>query len=584
MPDSLVQQTVTQETAGVRPGSERAGVGRAVPLSLSQQAALLPERLHGPAGRGGSPVPNLFVAVEITGALDPVALERAAAALLAEHEILRSVFPDDRRLPYQKPLPVPESVLEIVPGTTEEAALVAALAGDAGHRFDPVRRIPLRMRLYRLARRDVLTVAAHPVAADNRALDLIVAGLFARCTGENVEVAGQYRDFAAAQLRHLAATATDDPALAYWTERLSGAPERTPVITVGAGGGLAHRTVELPAETVAALTVPGAPSAPLLALAAAALRGAGLGDDIVVGLADPARTAESAEVIGNFTNYLAIRLDAASGTARDSIDRAAAAVAAANEYPGPRIERLTHLLRGHAVPAEGGLFQAQVQIRAEGALALEGHGLSVREIGRQVARPYGVDIVFDIVPAADGSAAVHIVFPPQLAGRPEIDGFAAGFAQRAAAWAADPGTPIGVDDAAPALFAAATAGFVFMTSGLGGPPQSDAERVIAAAIRTVLDLDEEDEIGREDTFFSLGGDSIAALRMVTDLAEQGYALDVQTVFGHPAVHDLAQQLEREETRSGAGAEAEQAPAVAPMGASGLDAATLSALGKKFGAR
>ncbi|GGL23306.1 condensation domain-containing protein [Nocardia jinanensis] len=580
MPDSLVQQPDTQDIA-VPP--ERTGASRAVPLSLSQQAALLPERLRGPAGQGGSPVPNLFLAVEITGGLDPAVLDRAAVALLAEHEILRSVFPDDRRMPYQKPLPVPESVLEIAREVADEAALVAALAGDAGHRFDPVRRIPVRLRLYRQPGRDVLTVAVHPVAADNRALDLIVTGLFARYTGESAPDPGQYREHAAAQLRNLAATAADDPALAYWTDRLSDIPERTPVITVGAGGGLAHRTVELPTEIIGSPAVPGAESAPILALAAAALRGAGLGDDIVIGLADPARTAETAQVIGNFTNYLAIRLDAADGTARASIDRAAAAVVTAREFAGPRIERLTHLLRGHAVPAAGGLFQAQVQIRSDGPLALEGHGLAVREIGRQVARPYGVDIVFDIVPAA-GSTAVHIVFPPQLAGRPEIDAFAAGFAQRAAAWAADPGTPIGIDDAAPALFAAAAEGFVFMTSGLGGPPRSDAERVIAAAIRTVLDLDEDDEVGREDTFFSLGGDSIAALRMVTDLAEQGYTLDVQTVFGHPALHDLARLLERDETHTDAGAAADRAPAVSPMGASGLDAATLSALGKKFGAR
>ncbi|MGW5385165.1 condensation domain-containing protein [Nocardia sp. NPDC003963] len=579
MPDSLVQQPDTQEIA-VAP--ERAGAGRALPLSLSQQAALLPERSPGPAGPAGSPVPNLFLAVEITGGLDPAALDRAARALLAEHEILRSVFPDDRRMPYQKPLPTPESVLEIGPETADEAALVAALAGDAGHRFDPVRRIPLRLRLYRQADRDVLTLAVHPVAADNRALDLIVTGLFAHYTGESAPAAGQYREHAAAQLRHLAATAADDPALAYWSDRLAAAPERTPVITVGAGGGLPHRTVALPAATISA-AVPGTESAPILALAAAALRDAGLGDDIVIGLADPARTAETARVIGNFTNYLAIRLDTTGPAAREVIDRAAAAVAAAREHAGPRIERLAHLLRGHAVPAAGGLFQALVQIRPGGPLALEGHGLSVREIGRQVARPHGVDIVFDIVPAAD-STAVHIVFPPQLAGRPEIDAFAAGFAKRAAAWAADPGAPAGADDAAPALFAAAATGFVFMTSGLGGPPQSEAEQVIATAIRTVLDLDEDDEVGREDTFFSLGGDSIAALRMVTDLAEQGYTLDVQTVFGHPAVHDLARQLEQDETGAGAGPAADRAPAVSPMGASGLDAATLSALGKKFGAR
>ncbi|MGX1807190.1 condensation domain-containing protein [Nocardia sp. NPDC055321] len=546
---------------------------RPVPLSLAQQAALLPERLRRSDTGDGPPVtPNLFSAMEITGELDPGALDRSAVALLDAQEILRSVFPDDRRMPYQTVLSTPDSVVEVIEGITGDVELFAALVADAEHRFDLVRQRPIRLRLYRLPARAVLSVTVHQVAADDQALDLLVTGLFAGYGGEPVAASGHYRDFAAAQVRGLSAAAAD-PAIAFWTEQLADAPEPVPVAAVGAGGGISRRTLTLSSDTVAALAGDAEPSAALLALAAAALRDAGLGDDVVIGLIDPARTPESAGVIGNFANRLAIRVDLADRTAGQLIDATAHVLSRARAHAGPRIEHLTHLTGG------GPLFQAQLQVRSAGPLVLDFEAGAAREIARQVARPHDVDIVFDVVPASGGAVTIEITFPRQFAGRPEIEHFADGFAARAGAWAADPGTGIGDADDSMPLFASAEFEFGMLTSGLGGPPSTAAETTVAEAIRTVLALTDDDEIGRDDTFFSLGGDSIAALRLATLLGEQGFALDVKTVFSAPAIHELARQLDAAPPTAAIA----PVPAIEPMGASGLDAATLAALGNRFSA-
>jgi aryl carrier-like protein len=108
-------------------------------------------------------------------------------------------------------------------------------------------------------------------------------------------------------------------------------------------------------------------------------------------------------------------------------------------------------------------------------------------------------------------------------------------------------------------------------SGLGGPPQTDAERAVADAVRAVLELDAGTQIGRGDNFFALGGDSLAALKVVARLNETGSELDIIEVFQQPTLAELAL----------AWAEAAEAdahtPAAEPMSASGLDDAALAAL-------
>lgn len=574
MPDSLVQNLTAPKTAG---GS---GADRGVPLAPAQQAVLLPERLH------RKPAANLFIALELTGDVDPGALDRAVVAVLTEHAILRTVFPDDRRIPYQRAVEAPESVVEIGRSVDDDSALELALAQDAEHRFDLVRELPIRARLYRLPSRDVLSLVVHPVAADDRSIELLVAAIFATYAGTEPAADGQFADFVPAQLKALAATAANDPALAYWTERLADLPARVPVTSSTPGIGIARRVVTVPAETLAALRAHAADDAAIFAaLAAVALRDAGLGDDVLVGLTDPARTAADADtVIGPFANHLVLRVDPSERTPAALISETAATVAQAREQAGPRVERITHLLRGTAALADGALFQALLTVRDGAPIALSSGGIEVREVARRAARPHGVDLVIDAAVTDDG-AELTIDFPIELAGRPEIGAFAVRFGQRATAWAGAADTVIAAAPDERPLFTPATGDDLLEipTAGLGGEPQTEAERVIAAAIRKVLDLDSDDDLGREDTFFSLGGDSIAALRLVTDLAEQGHVLDVQTVFAYPAVYELAEQLENGGDKADSPAQA--APAeVAPMSASGLDAAALSALGRKFGAK
>ncbi|MDN2502519.1 thioester reductase, partial [Nocardia nova] len=242
---------------------------------------------------------------------------------------------------------------------------------------------------------------------------------------------------------------------------------------------------------------------------------------------------------------------------------------AAHAHAAARIERITHQLRGAVAVAAGAPFQALVTVRTEVI------GANAREIARRVARPHGVDIVADVVTGGE-EVTVILEFPAALAGRIEIDALASGL-ERWLLNLAEPETAL-PDGELPTVFerAAAYPG----GTGLGGQPSTDAERLIADTIREVLELDADDEVGRADTFFSLGGDSIAALRMVTLLGERGYVLDVQKVFEFPAVHEMAAQL----TEAAAAPAAEQSAPVAPMSASGLDSAALAALGKKFAAR
>ncbi|NUS43214.1 MAG: thioester reductase, partial [Mycobacteriaceae bacterium] len=199
---------MTLETPAAR---ARTAGDRGIPLSPAQQAALAPERL------GRSAAANLFTALEFPAACAPSVVERAAV-LSARHEILRTVYPDDRRAPYGRVESDSTVAVEVV--EIGETGLAAAIMADAGHRFDTVRQPPIRLRLYRLGAKAVLSVALHPVAGDDRSLELLVAELFSDAPAVSVR---QYREFAAEQTKQLAAAGES---LAYWTQRLTGLPEQ----------------------------------------------------------------------------------------------------------------------------------------------------------------------------------------------------------------------------------------------------------------------------------------------------------------------------------------------------------------------
>ncbi|MET9488582.1 condensation domain-containing protein [Nocardia sp. NPDC006630] len=627
---------MTLDTHAV-PAAPARSAARGLPLSPAQQAALLPERLARTAAA------NVYVALEIpAGLADGVAAR--AAEVTAAHDLLRAVYPDDRRVPYQRVESVPATVAEIV--EIADAALPAALLADAGHAFDLVREFPIRIRLYRLADHAVLSLAAHPVAADDRTMELLVTAL---CSNEPVRATAQYRDFAAEQMKSLAA---ENDSLTFWKQRLADLPEQlllvgerpalprstravvqiptpviptsvipTSVIPTSVIPTWVIPTSDIPTPVIPARVWPGStpdaleqvsvdpgqehagmtggrgdseadpaaasaePLSILAALVAAALRELGAEADIPIGVATEARSEIAADVLGNFANYLVLRVDSPrNGAPSQLVADAARILDEARAHAGTRIERLTHQLRGPGGAAKGGLFQVQLAVRP-GVLEFDAAAGRVREIARAAARPHGVDLIVDVVATADGWT-VTVDLAEALSRRYAAGEFAQLLRATAESWSAAPGTALdSAETPEPCdwFVPDAEAGELdpYAISGLGGPPRTDAERAVAAVLREVLELDEEDEVGREDNFFALGGDSVAALRFVTLLAEQGRIVDVQKVFEFPAVHEIAASLTAENATAAAPAEP---AAVAPMAASGLDAAALQALAGKLAGR
>jgi aryl carrier-like protein len=278
--------------------------------------------------------------------------------------------------------------------------------------------------------------------------------------------------------------------------------------------------------------------------------------------------------LGNFANYPVLRTaPAPERSLREFVAQVHELVRQAREHAAVRVEWLAHQLYGSSA------FPFQVVARVRRAPAFLVSGRPAREVARRSARTHGADIVVDVLLGADGPA-VAVDVSQELTGHPALDDFVQTLRRRCEAWASAPDTPlVRREDGAHALFVR-KAPADLRTTGLGGPARTPEEHALVDAIRQVLDLEEHDEIGREDTFFALGGDSVTALRLVTLLSAQGYSLDVQKVFEYPELHELAAQFGSSGTREAAS----EPPPAAPMSASGLDGAALASLGQKFSQR
>ncbi|OYO30325.1 non-ribosomal peptide synthetase, partial [Janthinobacterium sp. PC23-8] len=70
-------------------------------------------------------------------------------------------------------------------------------------------------------------------------------------------------------------------------------------------------------------------------------------------------------------------------------------------------------------------------------------------------------------------------------------------------------------------------------------PRTALERLLAGLWQEVLG---RTQVGRDDNFFALGGDSILALRLVARIREQGHACSAREIFQHPTPAALAPLL------------------------------------------
>ncbi|WP_210406346.1 AMP-binding protein, partial [Micromonospora sp. MH33] len=112
-----------------------------------------------------------------------------------------------------------------------------------------------------------------------------------------------------------------------------------------------------------------------------------------------------------------------------------------------------------------------------------------------------------------------------------------------------PLTPNGKVDHA-ALTRALTAAVTDQTGGYE-PPRGDIEQTVA---RLWAELLEADRVGRTDSFFALGGDSLLATRLITQLRAEGVqGAELTALFANPVLSAFAAGL----TLGGAGAQPDQ---------------------------
>ncbi len=72
-------------------------------------------------------------------------------------------------------------------------------------------------------------------------------------------------------------------------------------------------------------------------------------------------------------------------------------------------------------------------------------------------------------------------------------------------------------------------------------PQAGLEKILASVWQEVLNVE---QIGANDHFFALGGDSIKAIQVSARLFVQGYHLDTKSLFEFPVLRDVARTIKK----------------------------------------
>ncbi|WP_375466723.1 amino acid adenylation domain-containing protein [uncultured Nostoc sp.] len=76
-------------------------------------------------------------------------------------------------------------------------------------------------------------------------------------------------------------------------------------------------------------------------------------------------------------------------------------------------------------------------------------------------------------------------------------------------------------------------------------PNTPEEKILAAIWTKVLGVE---QVGINDNFFALGGDSIRSIQVLSQAKEQGLSFSVQQLFKYQTIHELVQELKTHKTQ------------------------------------
>ncbi len=571
------------------------------PLSPAQQRIWFVEQLD----PGGSSY-NMPGAIRLRGSLDAAALERSFAEIVRRHETLRTVFPLRGGEPYQEvrpagELPLPVIDLSRLPASRREAEGFALAHAEGRRPFDLAAGPLFRLALFRLGTEDhLLLFVMHHIIGDGwssmvltRELGLLYDALRSGRAPSLPALPVQYADFAVWQRRRLADESLASH-LAWWREELAGAPDSLDLPadwTRGAGrpGGSAVAERELSPRLCAALQALGQRHGATLFMTLLAAFGVQLHRytgqlDLTVGTPVASRgRAEVRDLIGVFINTLVLRARLSEELSfGELLSRVRAAALGAYSHQDVPFERLVEELRPERHLDRTPLFQ--VLFALEGASRLELPGLAADLLELEVGRAR-FDLSLTLKQREAGMTAIlvydaalyrastarrmlehYLNLLEQAVRRPEApftdllmlapaerhqvlvewsdaerdDHLRAaaqgGEEERLFAFVEHPGQaprhPAGRrrSDARPA------------DAPVAAPPRSVLEKGLLRVWREVLGIA---EIGVHDDFFALGGDSLAAIRVISRLREMLRAdVPLRLLFAAPTVAELALAVAR----------------------------------------
>jgi amino acid adenylation domain-containing protein len=431
---ALAERVVTARCAGaptlapIRPAPR----DRPLPLSSAQQRLWFLDRLM-----PGSPAYSIPIAVRISGPLDLPALGHGMRALIARHDVLRTVIVLVDGLPTQlvggaAPLELPTVELRGLPLAEREAAAQRLLHAEARRPFDLTRGPLIRVALLRLtATEHVLLLNLHHIVADGWSMGILVRELAthyrSRVSSQSAALPElpalpiQYADYAVWERAWARDTSDAESSpfqaqLAYWRGQLAGAhggppalelPSDWPRAAVWSFRGARHSfalTPELSRQLRALSQRAGATLfMTLLAALQTLLHRYTRQSDLVVGtpIANRER-AEVAELIGCFVNTLALRSDLAGDPRFDELLGAVRTVCLdAYAHQDVPLDLLIEALRPGRDLSHAPLFQVLFVLQNAPLPALELPGLTLTPtaLATETAK---FDLTLDLTERADG--------------------------------------------------------------------------------------------------------------------------------------------------------------------------------------
>ncbi|WP_159080352.1 condensation domain-containing protein [Nocardia suismassiliense] len=532
------------------------------PVTPAQRGIWLHEQLAGHAA-----IYHVPLGIRITGPLDVAALHAAADAVTHQQHAFRTVFKETSEglraevveatgADWQTP------DLRLVPAKARAAAVDQLLESLAVAPFDLAARPPVRWALIRLAEQEwILAVVAHHLVLDGLSIALLIDQLWAAYGAARHDAASilpvpprQYADYAVWSAEH-GAPATQAAAVERRAALLRGAPPldlsigRRPRRVGNTGArvetSFPRQVTEAVRASAAAHGVP--PFVFLLACYELTLAQRTGQRDFCIGIPMAARPyAELAKTIGHFVNTVPVRADLTTGqTFRELLHRTRDTAMAAYDDETVPFEQIVEAIGGPWDPAYSPVFQTlfvqQVLERpdlSEWGLTVEWHTIDTG------ATLY--DLVMHV--AETGSELVcHLTYNAKLLDATAAADLAQDFLTLAAAAATAPETPVDdllaalpvreytMNDEAAESDSADSAEVVFEA------PIGERETRLAALWAQAL---ERTDIGRHDDFFLLGGTSLAATRVISQILDEfGVSISLRELFESPTIVTAARLIE-----------------------------------------